>query len=138
MSSNGSSAMIEGLPVPNLSETSVLLIGEDQVLLVRYPGTHHSSIFVGAWLRIDYDSLHKQWVNGCRMVVSPDADPSANVLSMCETFIRVNLAEVKEHKVLSRTEATKFLAQEAAALFDRERKATAPAPAPIGKAFTPL
>jgi hypothetical protein len=97
-----------------------LTVDNNQVLLVRNPTAHHFPIFNNAWLEVDTDYYHKQYANCGRLMVVPGTARYANELPMAKTYVRINLAEVKEHKIMSATEVDQFLQQEAVNSFDNE------------------
>lgn len=112
-SSSASSSTI----VPHLGDGSIKVSGKE-TLLVRFPTKHHFGIFSDAWLDV-VSELHKQFVNAGCYVVPEDTDPTAQDLTLCRTYTRVNLGEVKEYKVMDSDKADEFLKEEAVAYFDR-------------------
>lgn len=122
MSTDSSSASAPssspGTAVPHLGDGSIK-VGDKETLLVRFPADHRFSVFSNAWLDIDKSYVHKQFASAGCYIVPEDTDPSAQDLSLCRTYTRVDLGKVKEYKVMDSEKADEFLKEEAVAYFDR-------------------
>lgn len=121
MSSSASSdttTTATGISVPSLGVT----VGAGQVLLVRGPVHSRFPILSEAWFEIGEEYLQKQFASAKVYLVKDGTDPNADQLPMNITYMRLNLAEVKEHKVVARKEADELLQKDAEERFDRENK----------------